>query len=579
MKKIFLSFALLASPIFLLAQKHDFTLIFGYAGGIYSPDDDAFGINVMTFGEGSVRLTDNQVINMGFNDTDVSMSDADGNLIFYYNGVYIENADFEKMEGGDTLNVWSPIGSDIPQGAVCIPFPEKPQKYILIHESEEYIVSPMWSFQGIGLYYSIIDMNENGGLGRVVERKKLLISDTLTYGQLTAVRHANGRDWWVLVGESHTDRFYTLLIDVDGIHLHSIQNTGIQRQEGFGHAYFSQDGNKYVSSQGIDFGPNWGYLYSYDFDRCSGALSNGKEIHITGSVGSGVAISSNSRFLYAPTEEYLYQFDLQATDVAGSRIKVGTYNGHLDPFPTKFDRSYLAPDGKIYVVTSSGSRTLHVVNKPNELGIACDFQQPGTKLPCNNARSFPNFPNYRLGPLDGSPCDTLGLDNLPVAFWRSERDTLEPLHVTFHDLSYYEPTIWLWNFGDGTVGTSERHPEHTFPGPGEYEVCLTASNANATHTLCRTLTFTTSSIENPDITNQISVGPNPFGNYLTVALSIQLRSPVFRLYDQTGRLVRARSLAYGLTELETVDLPVGLYFWEVRSGSEVVKVGKMVKVE
>jgi hypothetical protein len=194
MKKTFLFVTLLVSPLILYAQKHDFTLLFGYAGGIYSPDNDSFGINVMNFEDGRAKLSDNQIISMGFNDTDVSMSDAYGNLIFYYNGVYIENADYVKMEGGDTLNVWEPIGSDIPQGAVCVPFPEIPQKYILIHETEEYIVSPMWSFQGIGLYYSIIDMNENGGLGQVVERKKLLISDTLTFGQLTAVRHANSKD-------------------------------------------------------------------------------------------------------------------------------------------------------------------------------------------------------------------------------------------------------------------------------------------------------------------------------------------------------------------------------------------------
>jgi hypothetical protein len=583
MKKTFLLVTLLVSPLILYAQKHDFTLLFGYAGGIYSPDNDSFGINVMNFEDGRAKLTDNQIINMGFNDTDVSMSDAYGNLIFYYNGVYIENADYVKMEGGDTLNVWEPIGSDIPQGAVCVPFPEIPQKYILIHETEEYIVSPMWSFQGIGLYYSIIDMNENGGLGQVVERKKLLISDTLTFGQLTAVRHANGRDWWVLAGESHTDRFYTLLIDADGIRLHSIQNTGLQRKEGFGHAYFSQDGNKYVSSHGIDFGPDWEYLYVYDFDRCSGSLSNGQEIHITGSAGSGIAISSNSRFLYAPTEEYLYQFDLQAVNVAQSRIKIGTYNGHLDPFPTKFDRCFLAPDGKIYVVTSSGSRTLHVINMPDELGLDCNFQQPGTALPCNNARSFPNFPNYRLGPIDGSACDTLGLANLPMAWWRSEQDTINPLLVNFYDLSYYEPASWEWNFDDPGSGlnnvSTERHPTHIFSAPGDYHVCLTVNNANSSNTFCRTLKLGNTIVENPNIAVQILASPNPFTNRINVTFSANMHDPVFRLFDPMGRLVLEEYLAIGVTEVETSALPSGLYFWEIRSIGELAKSGKIIKIK
>lgn len=583
MTKTHLLVTLLVSPLILSAQKHDFNLLFGYAGGNYSPTNDSFGINVMSFEDGHAKLADNQIIEMGFNDTNVSMSDANGNLIFYYNGVYIENTDFERMEGGDTLNVWEPIGSDIPQGAVCLPFPEIPQQYILIHETEAYIVSPPWSFQGIGLYYSLIDMNENGGLGRVVERKKLLISDTLTFGQLTAVRHANGRDWWVLAGESHTDRFYTLLIDNGGIHLHGIQNTGLQRKEGFGHAYFSQDGSKYVSSHGIDFGPNWEYLYVYDFDRCSGNLSNGQEIHITGSAGSGIAISSNSRFLYAPTEEYLYQFDLQAVDIAVSRIEVGIYNGHLDPFPTKFDKCFLAPDGKIYVVTSSGSRTLHVVNEPDNLGLACNFQQPGTRLPCNNANSFPNFPNYRLGPIDGSICDTLGLDNSPMAWWRSEQDTINSLLVNFYDLSYYEPMSWEWNFGDIGSGinnvSTERHPQHIFSAPGNYIVCLTVNNMNGSNTLCRTVKLDNTFVENPNMDQQVLVSPNPFTNRIIITLSANLRDPIFRLFDHIGKLVNEVHLAIGITEIETNDLSNGIYFWEIRSIGQYVNTGKVIKIK
>ncbi len=50
---------------------------------------------------------------------------------------------------------------------------------------------------------------------------------------------------------------------------------------------------------------------------------------------------------------------------------------------------------------------LHVINHPDLPGEACDVQQHSIELPTYNLFSLPNFPNYRLGPLAGSPCDTI----------------------------------------------------------------------------------------------------------------------------------------------------------------------------
>jgi hypothetical protein len=42
------------------------------------------------------------------------------------------------------------------------------------------------------------------------------------------------------------------------------------------------------------------------------------------------------------------------------------------------------------------------------LGIACGLEIK-ILLPHEGSYGLPNFPNYRLGPLTGSPCDTLGV--------------------------------------------------------------------------------------------------------------------------------------------------------------------------
>lgn len=64
----------------------------------------------------------------------------------------------------------------------------------------------------------------------------------------------------------------------------------------------------------------------------------------------------------------------------------------------------------------------------------------------------------------------------------------EPLEVRFTDLStaYDEITLWLWDFGDGSVSTS-RNPVHVYTQQGEYSVSLTVVDSDGTsHTRNRT---------------------------------------------------------------------------------------------
>jgi PKD repeat protein len=51
-----------------------------------------------------------------------------------------------------------------------------------------------------------------------------------------------------------------------------------------------------------------------------------------------------------------------------------------------------------------------------------------------------------------------------------------PLSVNFTDLSLGVPTSWSWNFGDGTISTSQ-NPTHVYAITGNYTVTLDASRA------------------------------------------------------------------------------------------------------
>ncbi|PSR11289.1 MAG: hypothetical protein DA408_13925 [Bacteroidetes bacterium] len=82
---------------------------------------------------------------------------------------------------------------------------------------------------------------------------------------------------------------------------------------------------------------------------------------------------------------------------------------------------------------------------------------------------MPNYPYYGLGPWDGSPCDTLNIDNpIPEAAFEYTHD-IAGTAVDFFDASHYAYE-WSWDFGDGSATATEQHPVHTFPTSGTYQV-------------------------------------------------------------------------------------------------------------
>ena len=326
--------ALLIFPLKLYAQYYDNIWLLGYDGGSQSPDDDEFGISILNFNKGELVITSNQEIEMNFNDTNSSICDDNGNLLFYFNGVYVEDSTYHTMLNGDTLNSWNLFGYDLPQGGLILPFPNHQDQYYLLHSEEGYIDKPGWYLECTGLFYSIIDMAENDGLGEVIQRKVSIINDTLEYGKLTGTRHANGRDWWIIINKSHSNIYYVLLLSDKGLELYNIQEVGIYTPEGLGQAVLSPNGNTYVKFNVIDF-QSGAFVDIYDFNRCTGNLSNHRQINIHDQASSGgVAISPNSRYLYVTTSNFIYQYDLFYGNIDMSKRTVAVYDGYENPFPT-----------------------------------------------------------------------------------------------------------------------------------------------------------------------------------------------------------------------------------------------------
>ena len=394
--------ALVLIPLIGVAQKHDNVWMFGYDNYLdlsgFKGMKGEFSENMLNF---ESVLTHLKIIK-----SNATIANANGELLFYTNGCHLADATHNIMENGNDINPgavhdnhcddWGYTAGT--QSCLILPMPASENKYYLFHKLLTYVYEP--DFDGIStLLSTTVDITLNEGKGAVVEKNIPVINDSLTYGQLSAVKHANSIDWWVFIGGDENNKYYAVLFTENGIENVFEQTIGDSTSHSGsrgGAAVFSPDGTKYVRYSAQDG------VFLFDFNRAEGLLSNYRHLpvpEIEGVISGGVSISPNSRYLYVSHTVELYQYDLHADDIEASKILIDTFDGFQSPFGTLFYSMQLAPDCRIYMTTQNGTDRLHVINNPDEEGVACNFDQHAIELPHYQAASIPTFPNYRLGPL------------------------------------------------------------------------------------------------------------------------------------------------------------------------------------
>lgn len=408
MLKLSYTLILLVSWQFCLGQDNDIYWPLGYAS--YSSQPLAGGMK-LTF-PGNVAVLDTQSRPMWFVYTNAAISNDTGKLLFYTNGVFIANALDDTMMNGSGINPswyttqFSNTGLRIPQAALIIPKPGNDSLYYLFHNTLDYLTPlarPKYFYQ------SIVNMKADSGKGEVILKNHVLLNDTIYDNAFTLCKHANGRDWWLLVQRWGVNiGYFTFLITPDTIQQTNFQAFPFDGLQG-GQACFSPDGSKYIISYW------WGVSF-FDFDRCDGTLTFlENKVFPDSAFCLGASISPNSRYAYVTHGGFeILQYDLQAANIVNSEQMVATYDGFEAPagWNTNFWMHQIGPDGKIYINTTSTTMALHTIESPDSPGVACNVQQHSILLPHFNA-TLPNFPNYRLGALTGSPCDTLtGFNNI-----------------------------------------------------------------------------------------------------------------------------------------------------------------------
>lgn len=392
------------------AQKHDYIWHFGIGDTSLSR---AFALD-FNYPNDSVYAIDRN-IQVGLDNA--SICDTAGNLLCYTNGISIQDSSHQMMLNGDSLNPgffssgnYAYYGYPTWEGALFLPVPNHDSLYQLFHIGMD-SSDPSGGLYD-KLYVTTINMNLNGGKGEVLSKNYILLEDSL-FSELEAVKHGNGRDWWIVVPEAYSNGsngYFRFLLTPDSIYGPYYQQIGpAYPAVATGQASFSPDGTKYAR-----YSP-YNDLDILDFDRCTGLFSNNIHIPIVdigdsgGGAGGGIAFSPSSRYLYVSSIFIVYQYDMWASNIPNSKDTVAVYDGFyflLPQMSTYFFLAQLAPNGKIYLCCSNGIPFLHVIHHPDFAGLACDFRQHDLQFPSfYNTITMPNFAHYRTPVLAGL-CDT-----------------------------------------------------------------------------------------------------------------------------------------------------------------------------
>ena len=319
-----------------------------------------------------------------------SISDpTTGQLLFYTDGVSVWNKNNTVMQNGYGL-----FGNTTTsQSALIVPKPGTINLFYVF--TADYEGSPK------GVRYTLVDMNLDNGNGDVIpSTKNTLLTFPPAAEKLTAIRHCNGIDFWVIDHPLNSNSFYAYLVSSMGVTASPvISNTGsfIGSSVNSGNGYLKGSPNGKRLAAGGEY---IGKLDIFNFNNSTGQVNT--PITITYPFilqgAYGVCFSPDNSKLYA-TDLYnkrLYQYDLSsnipATVIASETVIDSNFVGYMGALQ-------FAPDGKIYIVRN-GFQTLSVINNPNALGLACNFQLNGIVFQSTQASSLglPNFIEQGISP-------------------------------------------------------------------------------------------------------------------------------------------------------------------------------------
>jgi gliding motility-associated-like protein len=248
-------------------------------------------------------------------------------------------------------------------GIHVVPFPSGENKYYLFHSFPETSLI-MANESGLqtrcqvyahfnrvngGLRYSILDMDANGGKGKIIQSDQYLMGAIIQ--RIVLVKHANSRDTWLVGHFWNSNTFAAALINNDGVQPLVFSAVGPtfsgHSSRSSGSMDASPNGKKLAATSGSS-----SILELYDFDNNTGVVSNFKTATIPGQPND-VCFSPDNSKLYVGAWQtitcgyrtQLYQLDLDEDNLQESLYRIYE-SGGSESFSPMMMRGL---DHKVYV--------------------------------------------------------------------------------------------------------------------------------------------------------------------------------------------------------------------------------------
>ncbi len=435
-----------------------------------------------------------------------TISDINGKLLFYTNGFTVWNREHEVMSNGDTIGGEQPAA----QSAIIMPFNGDATMYYIFTTESVY---------GDGEYalkYSIVDMKEDTGKGRVIVKNRMIMDNSterVTASGFTGndiiVAHEFGNNTFRSFFTNPNGFFAALYSPVGEVHQFT------QELSGTGYMKISPAQNTIAVNI-----PGTNQVEIFDFN--AGVVTNPRLINTGEPNLYGLEYSSAGIKLYLTTtgaNSKLIQYDLDS---------LNSMNPAADIEATKFD-GYVqgpdygalqnGPDGVMYMAVDN-SGTIGTVNNSNGDDAGASFNPSGFDLQGRTSRlGLPNFAQNQSPPLQQpSMTVTVGCVGQPSTFTGVGRDNV---------IENY-----LWIFGDGQSAVGQ-DTTHTYAAPGIYTVQLELSNR------CDVDTILTQTIEiftlpqEPTVPQDTALCDQPI-----VLTAWPVDNPDFSYYWSTGQTTR-----------------------------------------
>lgn len=321
-----------------------------------------------------------------------SISDENGNLLFYSDGinVWTKNHELMRYSNGNLANdlQGNPSSS---QSGLIIPNPEDKNLYYIFTVGTDFIGNLPYP-DNPGFRFYTIDISKGNG-GEIISGPVNLSNgrDREWSEKVTAVQGKDCREIWIL--SIVQDTFYAYKIDKNGVDSTNpiTSSSSYYLRDKRGYLKTSPDGSKVALADFTNDGS--GKLVLYDFDNATGKVASNGLILTSGPTdGSpyGVEFSQESTKLYSSLYHEnsnsfrVFQYNLLDANIAQTKTQVHQEQGYRGALQ-------LAPNGKIYASIPDRSY-LGVIENPEDN--ATDIQYTSNAVNLGGAMSSQGLPPF-----------------------------------------------------------------------------------------------------------------------------------------------------------------------------------------